>query len=120
MILPNASQGLVERDKVVKYLLNLGHPEAAGKARFFLSLGFRPEAWQILAKALLQVATNGSVAQVVESVYGTKYIIDGFLWAPDGRSVLLRTVWIREQGQERPRLITAYPREEQIYGDRGA
>jgi hypothetical protein len=32
----SSTSGLVERDKVVTYLLNPQHPEGAGKARFFL------------------------------------------------------------------------------------
>jgi hypothetical protein len=112
MRLPHGVNGLVERDKVVKYLMNARHPEGAGKARFFLSLGFRPEEWQALAEALLRVATEGHVVQVIESVHGSKYIVDGPLNAPNGQTVVVRTVWIGEPGQERPRLITAYPREE--------
>jgi hypothetical protein len=112
MSLPNALRGVVERDKVVKYLMNLRHPDGAGKARFFPALGFRPEKWQVPADALLRVATEGRIAQVVESPHGTKYIIDGTLHAPGGQTARVRTVWIREPGKERPRLITAYPREE--------
>jgi uncharacterized protein DUF6883 len=62
---------LVERDKVVEYLMNLRHHEGASKARFFLSLGFRPEDWQVLAKALLRIAAEETVTHVVESVHGS-------------------------------------------------
>ncbi|MEW6112677.1 MAG: DUF6883 domain-containing protein [Thermodesulfobacteriota bacterium] len=112
MRLPNGARALVERQKILDYLMNLKHPEGSGKARFFLSLGFRPREWQVLAEALLRVARDGSVTQVVESVHGSKYIVDGELYAPNGQTALLRTVWITETGTERPRLITAYPREE--------
>ncbi len=112
MRLPNGIRARVERDKVVKYLMNLRHPEGAGKARFFLSLGFRPTEWEGLAEALSQVATEGRVVEVVESVHGRKYIVDGVLHGPYGETALVRTVWIREARQDRPRLITAYPREE--------
>jgi hypothetical protein len=112
MRLPNAEKGLVERDKVVKYLMNPRHPEGAAKARFFFSLGFPPEEWQVLTAALLRVAAKGIVAQVVEPVYGIKYIVDRPLRAPNNQTVPVRTVWIRKPGLERPRLITAYPRED--------
>lgn len=112
MRLPNGIRAFVERDKVLKYLMNLRHPEGAGKARFFLSLGLRREEWPVLAEELLRVAAEGSVAQVVESAHGSKYIVDGVLHAPKGQTALVRTVWIRERGHERPRLITAYPRED--------
>ena len=92
--------------------MNPAHPEGAGKASFFKLLGFRPEKWQVLAEALLLIAIEGKVTQVVESTHGSKCIVDGVLPGPNGRSGLVRTVWIRERGIERPRLITAYPRED--------
>jgi len=38
--LPNAERGVVEREKIVDYLLNPTHPDNGGKAEFFFSLGF--------------------------------------------------------------------------------
>jgi len=38
-----------------------------------------------------------------------KYIIEGPLRCPDGRSPLVRTVWFAEQDDEIPRLVTAIP-----------
>jgi len=91
--------------------MNPAPPEGAGKASFFSSLGFQLEEWQVLAEALLGIAIEGNVTKVVESRHGSKYIVDGVLRGPNGRTALVRTVWIREPGNERPRLITAYPRE---------
>ena len=111
MKLLNGAMGLVELDKIVKYLINPEHPERAGKARFFSSLGFEPEEWQVLADALLGVAIEGDVSKIVESSHGSKYIVDGVLRGPNGRMAMVRTVWIKEPGNERPTLVTAYPRE---------
>lgn len=111
MRLPDGERGLVERDKVVNYLMNPRHPEGAGKAAFFFYLGFRQEDWHELAEGLLRVAAEGVVTQVVESAHGRKYIVDGMLRTPNNKAVPVRTVWIREPGQDRPRLITAYPGE---------
>ncbi len=41
-------------------------------------------------------------------VYGTKYIVDGWLVAPIGR-VGVRTVWIIPGGSLVPELVTAFP-----------
>jgi hypothetical protein len=49
---------------------------------------------------------------VVETVHGTKYIIDGELVAPNCRIIQVRTVWIRDSGKKETRFVTAYPREE--------
>ncbi len=112
MSLPNRANVLVEHDKVVNYLLNAGHPEGAGKARLFLALGFKRGAWQVLAAELRRIGQEENVTQVVESAHGRKYIVDGVLPAPNGQTVKIRTVWIMEPRETRPRPVTAYPREE--------
>ena len=43
MKLPNAHLAVVERAKIVEYLLNPAHPDNGGKAPFFMALGFRPD-----------------------------------------------------------------------------
>jgi hypothetical protein len=111
MRLPDAERRLVERDKVVNYLMNPRHPEEAGKAAFFFSLGFRLEEWQALADGLLRVASDGIVTQVVGSAHGSKYTVVAPLRTPNNKTVLVRTVWIKESGRDRPRLVTAYPKE---------
>jgi uncharacterized protein DUF6883 len=52
MKLPNAHLAVVEREKIIEYLLNPGHRYGASKARFFAQFGFRFESWTILAAAL--------------------------------------------------------------------
>ena len=111
MNLPNAEGAVVERDKIIDYLLNPGHPDNGGKAPFFLTAGFTPERWQELATALRNVATRFPVTKSVASPHGSKYILDGELQTPSGRSLRVRTVWIIDVGFVNPRLVTAYPQE---------
>src|SRR5262245_37672421 len=59
MRLPNAERAIVEREKIVDYLLNSAHPDNGGKAQFFFSLGFR-EAWQGLRDASIGLAQRRS------------------------------------------------------------
>ena len=98
--------------KIVEYLLNARHPDGSGKARFFCKFGFRPESWEDLAGALKHLAMEGTVVQLIESVHGSKYIIEGRLRSPSGRRPRVRTVWILESGDEGARLVTAYPQED--------
>lgn len=109
MILPFVEQVLVERRKVVEYLLNPLHPEGATKARFFLAAGFNIEDWQDLAKPLCGLAERFPISSGLHTGHGWKYIVDGDLLAPTGRVLRVRTVWIVESGSTAPRLITAYP-----------
>ena len=114
MKLPNAEHAYVDRAKILDYLLNSSHPDGAGKAQFFLALGFRPQDWTCLAEALRAVAVFDDVCMSLESPYGCKYVIDGCVETPNGGSARVRTVWICEADESRPRLVTAYPCEEQL------
>lgn len=112
MKLPNAHLAIVERGKIVEYLLNPAHPDNGGKAPFFMALGFQPEEWKTLAAALRRLAVDSPVSQNMETVHGKKYIIDGRIETPVGKTPLVRTVWIIDAGATSPRLVTAYPHEE--------
>ncbi len=111
MNLPNAESAVVERDKIVDYLLNPAHPDNGGKAAFFLSHGFHPGRWQELAFAFANFAASTPVTKSVASTHGTKYVLDGELRTPSGRSPRVRTVWIVDAGLETPRLVTSYPQD---------
>jgi hypothetical protein len=117
MYLPHAEAVTTSREKITDYLLNPLHPDAAGKAAFFAALGFTIENWQRLADALRQVAVNCPVASKVVTPHGTKYVLDGAMTTPVGSKPWVRTVWIVDRGENVPRLVTAYPREE---GDENA
>ena len=112
MKLPNHEQAVVEEPKIVQYLLDPQHPDGAPKARFFLAMGFTRENWGALAEALRRLASDAPVSNQVESRHGRKFVVDGPLDTPSGRVVTVGTVWIINAGEEVPRLVTAYPREE--------
>lgn len=91
----------------------MAHPDGFGKATFFTAVGFQPEAWESLAEAFRQLARNSPVTKSMTSVHGQKYIVDGTVLTPKGQVVIVRTIWIVEKGENRPRLVTAYPREQE-------
>ena len=113
MNVPNGENAVVEPEKVRDYLLNVAHPDGFGKAEFFTAMGFRREAWQALADALRQVARDSPVTKSMTSRHGHKYIVDGVLVTPIGQTAIVRTVWIVDTGGDTPRLVTAYPREQE-------
>jgi hypothetical protein len=82
-MLPARELLLVEREKILDYLLNLDHRYGASKARFFGAFGFRRDAWEVLRDALCE----------------------------HGRRPPICTVWQLDANQTAPRLITAYPSE---------
>jgi hypothetical protein len=112
MKLPNARLAKVEREKIADYLLNADHPDNGGKAAFFFALGFHRDDWEPLANTFRRLAITYSVTRSMESVHGKKYIVDGAIDTPTGKNASVRTIWIVDSGETVPRLVTAYPREE--------
>ena len=111
MKIPNVDSAVIEREKMVGYLLNATHRYGASKARFFAAFGFSLEQWPLLAAALHDHARQHEVSRVRETGFGPRYEVEGALTAPDGRRPHVRAVWQMGKGQLAPRLITAYPLE---------
>jgi len=112
MKLPNADKAIVEREKIVEYLLNPEHRYGASKARFFARFGFSRENGNVLAEALLLHGQTQEVKRMRETGFGPRYEVEGELRAADGRTPRVRSVWQLDQGAVAPRLITAYPLED--------
>src|SRR5437899_12839372 len=90
--LPNIDRVEISQAKAVEYLLSPTHPEGAGKAEFFAAMVFRHEEWQTLAEALREVARDFPVTKSMTSAHGWKYIIDGVLPTPSGRTFIVPSV----------------------------
>lgn len=109
MKLLNTDRLVVEREKIVDYLLNPAHRYGASKARFFGEFGFRLEEWRRLADALHEHGCAHDVVRTVETGFGPRYTVEGELKTPSGRRPRVRSVWQMDQGAVAPRLISAYP-----------
>lgn len=112
MNLPNRSEAYVPPAKLHHYLLSLTHSTGQSKARFFHQFGFRKANAVLLETELLLLAQTGDVLFEVETPFGVKYIIDGSLQTPSNAIVTVRTIWIIEHNERRPRFVTAYPKSE--------
>ena len=110
MKLPNLTNAFVEEPKIIDYLLS--EEKSGGKSAFFIAFGFSLDKSEILRDALLTHARTHEVARILTTLHGIKYIIEGTLQTPDGRSPRVRSVWIVNAGKEAPRFVTAYPLEE--------
>ena len=111
MKLPHPDELVVDREKVVDYLLSFTHRYGASKARFFSAFGFRAEEWERLASALREHGRTHEVARGRETGFGARYVVEGELITPSGRRPRVRTVWQFDAGAVAPRLISAYPLE---------
>lgn len=109
MKLPNRENAVVPIQKLKDYLLSETHPAGKAKAKFFRSFGYNEANIELLERGLLTIALKQEINETVSSPHGLKYIVDGTLQTPVGRSINLRTVWIIDKGQDRPRFVTAVP-----------
>lgn len=107
--LPGAAHAVVARRKVVDYLLSEAHPDGRGKARFFTAHGFSAADWQALAVMLRDHAASHPVVERMATAFGVRYVVEGALMAPDGRTPGVRAVWFVPAGGQVPELVTAYP-----------
>lgn len=109
MKLPNPDNLVVEREKIVDYLLNPAHRYGASKARFFMEFGFRVGERERLAEALREHGRTNKVVRISETGFGPRYVVEGVLNTPGGRRPRVRTVWQLDKGAVAPRLVSAYP-----------
>ncbi len=109
LILPNAASAEVPEDKIRKYLLSATHRSGKSKAAFFMRFGFSAQEWQRLATALQLHARENPVAETEVTEFGTRYVIDGPLIAPDRTALNVRSVWFINRDADAPRFATAHP-----------
>ena len=109
MKLPNRENAYVTFEKIRYYLISETHPIGKWKAKIFHSYGFNDTNIEFLIKGLLTIVNTEEIEDIVKSVYGTKYVLDGSLQTPEGKFLKVRTIWIIERGKTQPRFVTAYP-----------
>lgn len=110
MKLPNAEHAEVAREKVRDYLLSSRRRIGRFKARYFRTLGYSLENWELLASELRSIARS-NVASELESPYGRKFSIVARIVGPNGRTGSIVTIWIIESKSDWPRFVTAFPAE---------
>jgi hypothetical protein len=111
MAIPNAASAYISPEKLTDYLLSLTHPVGGSKANWFHGLGYELMAATVLERDLLSLVRTSSDYSEKTSPFGTKYVVNGKITAPNGNEVNVTTVWIVESGSNVPRLVTAYPGE---------
>lgn len=108
--LPHLDRAVVPEAKIVNYLLNVSHSSGRAKARFLKGFGFRAQDWLMLREAIIAHARANDIAASHRTHFGTRYEIDGPLQTPQGRTPVVRVVWLVEPLENVPRLVTLVPR----------
>lgn len=109
MKLPLRKNAYIPREKLTDYILSETHADGKLKAKLFRKFGFNETNISLLEKSLLNIAYTQEVKDIVESIHGTKYVIDGKITTPSGKILKIRTVWILESNKNAPRFVTTYP-----------
>ncbi len=107
--LPLVSKALIPQKKIVGYLLSQSRSSERDKAVFFEHFGFTLTSWETLVQALLQQATQYEIAKQEAPSFGIRYVVEGPLQTPSGRTPQVRSVRFIETGEEAPHFVTAYP-----------
>ena len=109
--LTNHKNAVASEHKLAGYLLSSSHAYGRHKAAFFARFGFSSDAWETLAQALFEHASQNEVIRIEDSPFGKRDIIDGELSAPGRGNPRVRTIWFIETSEDVPYLVTAYPLE---------
>lgn len=108
MLLPAGEQAVVEDAKLLDYVLNPEHPVGRHHAGLFERLlGITRVNFELLKEQLLQAAVSVGVEAGQPSPFGQKFEMRFPVRGPLGTRPVL-AVWMHEQGQASPRLITCY------------
>ena len=106
---PNSDRAFIDLRKITDYLMAPSHRRGGAKARFLAEFGFTASEPDVLAAALTEHLQSNDILREQPSPHGTKYVIDGPLKAPDGRTPTVRSIWIIDNDADFPRFVTAFP-----------
>jgi filamentous hemagglutinin len=113
MKIPNNNRSYVADNKITDYLLSYIHEVGKHKAEFFKRFGFDIADIDTFRGSLIQHSIDRDIEKIQHTDFGTKYELKCEIRTPDKRNPCVMTVWIVENGKDRPTLVTAYPADRQ-------
>ncbi|MCK9426228.1 MAG: hypothetical protein M0Q21_09335 [Ignavibacteriaceae bacterium] len=96
--------------KIKNYLLL--KKDVGDKSFFLLQAGYSLENFEKLISDLREQILSFDAVFIEESVYGDKYKIPGVLIGPNGKSLLINTIWMKENITYKWKFITLFPSKE--------
>jgi len=109
MKLPEHEKAVISQSKVVGYLLSDSHRDGRSKAVFFRKHGISIDSWEELTQALRRQVADNEITKIEDSPFGTRYVVEGELAAPNGRMFSVLSVWFIATSESVPWFVTAYP-----------
>src|ERR1700690_3602345 len=106
--LPNPNEAVLDIRKIEDYCLSPSHPRGRHKARVFReALGLQRSDAGWLRGVLLEAARSGEASQIAADAWGSQWRLDAAV-TRQGKSVVIRTIWIVRTGQTAPRFVTCW------------
>jgi hypothetical protein len=106
--LPHSDEVILDLRKIEDYCLSPSHPRGRHKARVFreaLDLQRNDASW--LRDVLLEAARTGEGFRVAVDVWETYWRLDATI-GRQGKSAVVRTIWIVRTGESVPRFVTCW------------
>jgi hypothetical protein len=98
---------LIASEKLTKYLL-VKRP-VGDKSEFLKQAGYTVSNWSRLEQDMRDQILTKDAVSIERTPYGELFEIRALLTGPNGQSLRLRTVWMRESGNGMTKFITLYP-----------
>ena len=101
------SDALIAPEKLTKYLL-VKRP-VGDKSEFLKQARYTLDNWQRLEQDIREQILSQDATPIEQTVYGELFEIRASLIGPNGVSLAVRTVWIREAESRITKFVTLYP-----------
>jgi hypothetical protein len=79
------------------------------KSNYLRLAGYELHNWSTLEQDLLNLATIGNAVYESTTVFGDSFSVTGSLIGPNGRSLIVKTIWMKEKKTGFTKFITLYP-----------
>jgi hypothetical protein len=101
------ADAVIPAEKLSQYLL-VPRPWD-DKAKFLAQAGFDRERPEMLMHALHELASQGDAVSDGANEYGELFRLDGILVGPNGRQLVVTTIWLRQHVDDQVRFVTLKP-----------
>lgn len=107
--LPNYKSAVIPREKLTNYALNKNHPKGKDKAIAFEKyLGYNIENADMLLNEIKVGLTRNVSTERPSTQYGRPFEVRMEIVGANGKRANIKTGWIIDNGEENPRLTSAY------------
>ena len=98
---------IIAEEKIKEYLLS--SRKRNDKSKWLAKAGYQLEDWQRLEKDLRTQLLSLDAVYAEETKYGQMYEIKGMLTGPNGKTLSVCSIWMKENESKLIKFITMFP-----------